>query len=410
MSKPKKFFIAVLALLLIAIIGLQVFLRFALTNTLAKHVVPVAEELTGLKIHIDSASVSLLGGSAKLSGLTVGNPEGFVEKRMAGAQRVTLSVGIPAFIRRGTAEIRKLTARDVTVSIIRNLNNEINILEILERFEEKQPEPAERDAGEDSQVSDNQSASQSEQLEENAPVEEGEVEKSFPFMLRRGSLNVAIKYIDHYISPDNPFTLALQADVKIKNLSSRQSDRQPPGKIDMQGVFSVDKTKTAFMLNGIIDPLTVPEQLTFDLDGTIEKITLDAVRPYIENSSLDISSGAVSGTFKVICVKGVFDSDKSVCNLVFHDITLSEERQRRMGGVALPDKIEIPVHISGTIMEPAVDKNAIANAILSATLRGIGAKNIPVDADLIKEGASDPSKSIRGFLKGLKQPDDSHAD
>ncbi len=72
----KKFLIAVLLVLLI-VIGLVVYGASQSGTIIREAVLEYAPKATGADVSLDKVNVSLLGGSAGLSGLTVGNPKGF---------------------------------------------------------------------------------------------------------------------------------------------------------------------------------------------------------------------------------------------------------------------------------------------------------------------------------------------
>ncbi|VAW00033.1 hypothetical protein MNBD_ALPHA01-2320 [hydrothermal vent metagenome] len=72
----KKFFIAVLLVLLI-VIGLVVYGASQSGTIIREAVLEYAPKATGADVSLDKVNVSLLGGSAGLSNLTVGNPKGF---------------------------------------------------------------------------------------------------------------------------------------------------------------------------------------------------------------------------------------------------------------------------------------------------------------------------------------------
>lgn len=69
----KWFFILVLVLVVAAVVGIH----FFLDDAVKRGVVTVGPRLTKTDIKLQSVSLSLLTGSCKLSGLVVGNPEGY---------------------------------------------------------------------------------------------------------------------------------------------------------------------------------------------------------------------------------------------------------------------------------------------------------------------------------------------
>jgi uncharacterized protein involved in outer membrane biogenesis len=69
----KWFLILVIILVLAAVVGVH----FFLDDAVKRGVVTIGPRLTKTEIKLDSVSLSLLNGSGKLSGLVVGNPEGY---------------------------------------------------------------------------------------------------------------------------------------------------------------------------------------------------------------------------------------------------------------------------------------------------------------------------------------------
>lgn len=74
---PKKLLLALLVLLVLAVCGGVGYLYVSL-NSLVKHaVVTGGSKITGTEVTLTSASLSPFSGSGQLSGLVIGNPEGF---------------------------------------------------------------------------------------------------------------------------------------------------------------------------------------------------------------------------------------------------------------------------------------------------------------------------------------------
>ena len=73
----KKLLIAVLALLVVGALVLFLLSSSMLGSAVKTGVEAYAPRITGTPVTLDSARVSLIGGSGSLSGLTIGNPEGY---------------------------------------------------------------------------------------------------------------------------------------------------------------------------------------------------------------------------------------------------------------------------------------------------------------------------------------------
>src|SRR2546425_10219166 len=68
-----RLFIALLVLVALAVLAVHLFLDSAVKRA----VETIGPDLTKVQVKLESVNLSLLSGSGKLSGLVVGNPEGY---------------------------------------------------------------------------------------------------------------------------------------------------------------------------------------------------------------------------------------------------------------------------------------------------------------------------------------------
>src|ERR1041384_7067399 len=74
-----------------AVIALVVFTLF-LDDVVKKGIVTVGPKLTQTTVTLDSVHISLLTGSAKMEGFTIGNPEGYKTKQAISAGTAAIGV------------------------------------------------------------------------------------------------------------------------------------------------------------------------------------------------------------------------------------------------------------------------------------------------------------------------------
>lgn len=77
----KKIVIGIIGLLIIAIVGVAIFVTLMLDRTVKTAIETIGPKITGTKVTVESVNISLLSGVATIRGLYVGNPEGFSSEK-----------------------------------------------------------------------------------------------------------------------------------------------------------------------------------------------------------------------------------------------------------------------------------------------------------------------------------------
>ncbi len=96
-KKVKKIIISIVAVLFIVVIVSGI-VFFANLNTIAKAgIEKVLSYVLQVDVSLQKVKVSLLGGSVKLKGLVIGNPEGFKTEKAFSVDEVTVKVDIKSF-------------------------------------------------------------------------------------------------------------------------------------------------------------------------------------------------------------------------------------------------------------------------------------------------------------------------
>lgn len=128
MKLLKRFFLAVLLLVVLGVAALFIFV-----NPLAKSAVEKGSTYAlGVDTTLDSADVGLTSGDVKLAGLNVSNPKGFTAPRLMNMKKFEMSSNVGSFMGE-TIELRKFELDGLEVNIEQTLKGS-NVQAILENL------------------------------------------------------------------------------------------------------------------------------------------------------------------------------------------------------------------------------------------------------------------------------------
>ncbi|MBI2437983.1 MAG: AsmA family protein [Lentisphaerae bacterium] len=373
----KKNLIIIAALLAAVIIALQLFLAYGLTDSLRKWILPMAKERWNLDATVESVSVNLLGGSLSLNGVQIINPPGFDEANILTMKRFKLKIGLLALFRGGIAEIKKAVIQDATLNVVRSREGAINIGPIIASFQT---------------AASNAPAPAPTKPAPRSPSDATPGAHKIPdFVIRQMETKTRVEYVDHQLS-EPPFRLSLTLETRLKDIANYGRDDLMSGTINVQGQVLSGERPCAFDLNGRIAPIKDPEQLSFDLSGSIQTIDLAHFQALAKRGGFE--KGQVSGTMTLYCQQGVFDPEKSILHLTFSQVKLTSERQERFRGIPFPETFKALVPVKGTLSNPQIDVweaflktlaskdafDAIIQGVLEAQGRSRSATNSPAAA------------------------------
>ncbi|MFH1475940.1 MAG: AsmA family protein [Verrucomicrobiota bacterium] len=334
----KKAVIIALVVIAAAVIGLQLFLAYGLTDSLRQWVLPMAKERWDLDVTLERVSVNLLGGSLAIHGVQVINPPGFDDPSMITMKRFKLAIGLMALFRGGIAEIEKATIRDASFSVVRNREGVLNIepaLAAIHAAMSNAPAAAPGAAG---------------------PAVPGEampqVRRIPDFVIRQMEVKTRLQYVDHKISAP-PFQLGLDIQVRLKDITNYGQEDVLSGTINLLGQILTTDRKCAFDLNGRIAPVKDPTLLSFDLTGSIQTIDFKNFRELAKRCGFE--EGRISGTMTLYCQQGIFDPEKSVLHLTFNQVKLTKEQQEQFSGIPFPETFKALIPVKGTLTNPEID-------------------------------------------------------
>lgn len=340
----KKLIVGVLILLALAVVGLQVFLAYGLTDSLRKWVLPMVKERFQLDVAVERVSVNLLDSSVSMRGIQVANPPGYQEPQVLTVRRSGVRIGLPALFRGRTAEIRKMNVKGAELVVVRNAAGQVNLQQISEAIHQavaEPPAPA--------------------RPPPTAPVDERKIPD---VLIRRLEIQSRIRYLDYQLAQP-PFQLNLEFQLSMTEVANYGSEDNLSGTIALEGVVLPGGTnRVAFDLNGKMAPLADPTRLSFDLVGSMQELPVTAIKRLADQYELE--GGTVAGTISLVCRRGVFDPDKSVLRLTFRQVKVSEKKRAEMGGLTLPESVQVLVPVSGVLTNPQIDMGeAITKMLLS---------------------------------------------
>jgi len=345
----KKTLIVIVVLLVAAVIGLQLFMAYGLTDSLRQWVLPMAKERWNMDITLERVSVNLLGGSLSIHGIQVSNPPGFAkglrpgvpgfnDKNMITMKRFKLNIGLLALFRGGLAKIEKATIRDASLSVVRNREGALNIEPALEAIHAAMSNAPAAAPG------------------ETAPPAPGDatspVRKVPDFVIQQIDVKTSLQYVDFKIS-EPPFRLGLDIQVRLKDIANYGRDDVMSGTINLLGHILTTDRKCAFDLNGRIAPIKDPTRLSFDLTGSIQTIDFNNFQELAKRCGFE--EGQISGTMTLYCQQGVFDPEKSILHLTFNKVKLTKKQQEQFSGIPFPESFKALVPIKGTLTNPQID-------------------------------------------------------
>lgn len=335
----KRIIIVILALLIVAVVGLQIFLAYGLTNSMRKWVLPLIKEKYNLDVDIDHVSVNLLAGSLSVHGINIANPPDFIDANIISTKRCELDVGLLTLLKGGITEIEKAAVKDMQFNVILNKKGQLNIAVISENM----PQPK-----------------ATAQAHGAAPATKPgfattEARKIPDTLIKQMTIQSVFNFINYQVVKD-PLIISLKIFLKLKNVANYGNEDVLSGTVELRGKLAMAERESAFDLNGKIGPIIDPTTISCDLTGAIQVIDLKVFGESIERWG--ITNGTVAGTVRLLCKKGVFVPGKSMLILSFRQLKFTEKEIHGIEGLQPPSRFDIAVPITGTLMNPSVDIGA----------------------------------------------------
>lgn len=394
----KKIIIAVVILLVLLVIGVQLFLQHGLTDVMRRYVLPEAREKLKVDVSLEKVSVNLLAGSFSVYGVQVASPPGFQEADIMLLKRFNVGIGIPTLLKGGIIKIRKAVVKNGIITIARNNEGRLNIEPLLGARGQQPP-----GTGVSAPASPPPPASGKKDV-----------------MIKSMDVKSLIRYVDHQLAVSNnsesaeePFRMGLNIRAKLKDVANYGNEEVLSGSVNLRGTLMVQDQECAFDVKGRLAPIVDPMRLSFDVSGSIQEVDIRDFNVLTREHGIE--SGFVCGTATLLCKKGVFDSDKSILRLTFKQIRLTEEKRAQIPGGRLPESLKLVIPVQGTLENPEIDfdemlkKTLLSPNMFESVLKGMlqdhgkTREKDQSDADSpFKKAAKAPKKKLNNLDKAVK--------
>ena len=355
----KRFISALLvvAVLLAAALGVaQWTLERRLTSLLTEEVLPDSRRALGVGVSIRDSGLSVLGGYVHVNDLSVANPTGFVEPALCAVDRLQLNLGLKGLISPGTANIARLQADGAELTLVRNKGKQFNLgmlgtLPPADLPSQAPPQAAPQTPPSLKRTTGGSTAGQS-------AVTIGDL-----------VLNSTVRYIDYHLPADNrPLDLTLKLTVFGTNITTGTRPSPQWGTVAVRGAQASDKERWVTRLDGRMATLADPMQASFDLEGRITAIDVQALQPYLEETGLLCEELDIN--ISVVCRHGNFDPHKSALSLDMRNVTLTTNLVAELpDALRHMDSLVLPLPITGTLKDPQTDVAQAVTATALATLK-----------------------------------------
>lgn len=333
-------------LLIVALLGagLQLFLAKGLTAALNENVFPAVKTMYGLDMGITNASVNLLKGTAELDGFTVRNLKGYEEPYLIAFDKCLLEVEMMSLLKRKPVVIRLAKAEGATLVIERNKEKRFNVKELADALK-----PVEsRETPAPSAPQQKPVPQQPSPAPQPAPSAEQVKTEPVPVHIRRIAVDALVRYTDSGRNKSHDLKLRLTGS----DLFTVPAEGQPSSLLVLRGSLAHEKDSFTTDLNAILEPLTDPQNPSFNATGSIIGISADFLGDLLKKNDMESSSFSVQPS--ITCTKGSLKGSRI-------DLTLNK---LKIYGTDIGDTtLRLP--LNGTLQKPSLDITGAIQSLFS---------------------------------------------
>lgn len=318
--------------------GLQIFLTRGLTAALNKNIFPAVKTMYGLEMSITNASVNLFNGTAELDGFTVRNLKGYEEPFLLTFDKCLLEVEMMSLFKRAPVVVKLAEAEGATLVIERNREKRFNVKELadaLKPVESREPPVA-------------SAPQQPSSAPQPAPSAEPVKTKPVPVHIRRIAVDALVRYTDSGRNTSHDLKLRLTGS----DLFTVPAEGQPSSLLVLRGSLAHEKDSFTTDLNAILEPLTDPQNPSFNATGSIIGISADLLGDLLKKNDMESSSFSVQPS--ITCTKGSLKGSRI-------DLTLNK---LKIYGTDIGDTtLRLP--LNGTLQKPFLDITGAIQSLFS---------------------------------------------
>jgi hypothetical protein len=334
----------ILAVLLVIVallgVGLQMFLTKGLTTALNQSAFPAVKSMYGLDMSITHASVNLLKGTAELNGFAVRNLKGYEEPYLLTFDKCLLEVELMSLLKRDPIVIKLAEAEGATLVIERNKEGLYNVKELADALKPVESAPAPAPQAPQEPPSTEPAA---------APA------KPVPVHIRRIAVDALVKCINLDWIGNTDLNLRLTGS----DLFTVPAEGQPNSLLVLRGSLAHDKASFATDLNAILEPLTDPQNPTFNATGSVLDAEIGQLQALLKKNEMESSSISIKPS--ITCTKGQLKGSR--IDLVLNDLKI-------YGSEIGDTTLKLP--LSGTLKKPVLDITGALQSLFSEQSVKIG--------------------------------------
>lgn len=399
---------AIFSLGLVIAVGLHVVLLHGLTKAMRDVILPRVKQEMGIDARVGRLSINMANGCLFLEDVEVRNPEGFLLDNMASVDRIEVEVDLFSLFKQKLIRVNNVEVENALVNVIRNKDGDLNLSMLQEGIPEQPVDQL--------PIPESGTPQSGKVPKKGRPISTDKDNRLPEILIESIFCNAKVRYVDFKL---NQLDIALDLKLNGKGISTQLNPETPWGTANIVGSLGDNRTSFVTDINLRLAPITNPEELSFDLNGTV--LEIDPSIMVSAYSKLGIRSAPFGFEPKLYCRKGLFEH--SHLALTLKDIELENKLANRLGGMARIGSLHFVVPVVGSLMEPGIDiQSALMGAIgsntgnlLDAFLKGAAGKEVGMDqlpetvADAVVEvlgkhvdeiGESEVAKKILKDLSG----------
>jgi hypothetical protein len=325
----RNLLIVVLVLLVLAGVGLQMFLSKGLTEFVAGQILPKVEAEYGVEVSVENVSVNLLAAKAVAKGVRVGNPAGFTTPHLLTADSCSVTLELMSLLKRDPLVVNSIKLEGLDLQVERNKAGQINLTELTgQKIQLRIPESLSEALSADRPIG----TAHPDEFKEPVAVTTEPAEAAakptaqemIPVHIRRLLVDGQITYTD----PIDALNLPMKLRLTASDLYSIPAENQPDSLVVLRGSHAEKSDTFVTDLQAFVKPLSNPTAPSFTLSGTLNGIDASLVQkvlgaermtsgPVSVNPSVTSKNGQLAGSIVQLVIQ-----DLVIRNIAFGDTTL----------------------------------------------------------------------------------------
>ncbi len=370
-----KILIAIALLLVLLVVMTHFILQAKLGEVINRVIIPEIERTLDLDVDMDDAGINLFGGSLRLSGVRLGNPNNFQEPTIFSMDDCKINIGLISTLK-GITELTEARIDNAIITIVRNKDNQVNAIEISKAI--PKPETTEE-------------TPELPQPEPDRPTQAEPLELP-KLLIKDLSIETKLEYVDHKLRGEIT-RFGLQTKIGIKNLTTVENAGLPNGTITIEAHLDDKPDLFRTDIIGEILPITNPLKPTFTLKGSILAIdlTVDGIKELFEKADIQAESADLEIHLK--CIDGIYQHPGSVILLKLKNCRPTGDLAKKNPDFPSIKELSAPLPIEGPVQSPRFAENPgviIGNAIL---------QNLTANADVLMDFLKKKTKKHDGKIQ-----------